>query len=310
VTRGREGLAKFLQRSIGYSLTGLTAEHVFWFLHGCGKNGKSVFIETMQKLSGEYGSRASERLLSTPRHGGEARPDELATLPGVRLLFGSETQEGVRLNEKLVKDLTGGDTLRAQALYKTGFNFQPVCKLWMFGNHKPDIGGTDFGIWRRVLLVPFTEQISAEEQDKHLTTKLCAELPGILNWALRGLREWRKNESLAPPQCVVHGTEEYQSDQDTLGDFLEECIKREPEQTVTKTAVYSTYQKWAENNGIRYPLTSKSLSRKLKDRGFSEAPNRVWKDCFVHEVHGNGTTTISADHPGVRVSINPNASEW
>ncbi len=282
VTAGHAGLAEFLQRSVGYSLTGLTVEHSFWFLHGCGKNGKSVFIETLQALAGAYGSRASERLLSIPRHGGESRLDETATLPGVRLLFGNETQEGVRLNERLVKDLTGGDTIRAQALYKQGFNFRPVCKLWMFGNHKPEISGTDYGIWRRVLLVPFTAQISAEEQDKNLALKLRDELPGILNWALAGLRAWER-VGLNPPSCVTDGTAEYQSDQDLIADFLDECIEQDPKASTSKAQVFHAYQRWCEDNGIRHPLTSKSLSRRLKDRGHNELPGRKWDGCRIKD---------------------------
>jgi len=277
VTRDHEGLAAFLQRSVGYSLTGLTAEHVFWFLHGCGKNGKSVFMETMQALSGEYGRRASDRLFSISRHGGDAPLDELAGLPGVRMLFGSETADGVRLNEKLVKDLTGGDTLRGRRLYCDGFDFTPSAKLWMFGNHKPEICGTDHGIWRRVLLVPFSAHISDEEQDKHLTIKLRAELPGILNWALAGLRQYREI-GLAPPPCVIAATNSYKTDEDALGDFLDECVEsgEGPEFAVSKNALYVTYAQWAKKSGLRYPLSSKSLSRRLKDRGFVEVPSRMW----------------------------------
>jgi putative DNA primase/helicase len=277
VTRDHEGLAAFLQRSVGYSLTGLTAEHVFWFLHGCGKNGKSVFMETMQALSGEYGRRASDRLFSISRNGGDAPLDEIAGLPGVRMLFGSETADGVRLNEKLVKDLTGGDTLRGRRLYCDGFDFTPSAKLWMFGNHKPEICGTDHGIWRRVLLVPFTAHISDEEQDKHLTMKLRAELPGILNWALAGLRQYFEI-GLAPPPCVIAATNSYKTDEDALGDFIDECVERGegPEFAVSKNALYVTYEKWAKKSGLRYPLSSKSLSRRLKDRGFVEAPSRMW----------------------------------
>lgn len=282
VTLGQTGLAEFIQRSVGYSITGLTVEHSFWFLHGCGKNGKSVFIETLQALAGAYGSRASERLLSKPPHGVESRLDETATLPGVRLLFGNETQEGVRLNERLVKDLTGGDTIRAQALYKQGFHFRPVCKLWMFGNHKPEISGTDYGIWRRVLLVPFTAQISPAEQDKHLALKLRQELPGILNWALAGLRAWER-VGLNPPPCVTDGTAEYQSDQDLIADFLDECIEQDPKASASKSQVFDAYRRWCESNGIRHPLTSKSLSRKLKDRGFNELPGRKWDGCRIKD---------------------------
>lgn len=282
VTRGHAGLAEFLQRSIGYSLTGLTVEHVFWFLHGCGKNGKSVFIETIQALAGEYASRASERLLSITRHGSEARPDELATLPGIRMLFGSETQEGGRLNEKFVKDLTGGDTVRAQALYKTGFNFRPVCKLWMFGNHKPDISGTDHGIWRRVRLIPFTAIISESETDPGLPDKLRGELPGILNWALAGLRMW-KEHGLAAPQCVTSATIEYQSDQDTLGDFIEERMERGLGFKVSKRAAYVAYVQWAKENEHWHPLGSKTFSRRLNERGFRVLASREWADCRLKE---------------------------
>jgi putative DNA primase/helicase len=282
VTQGHDGLADFLQRSIGYSLTGLTAEHVFWFLHGCGKNGKSVFIETMQLLSGEYGRRASDRLLSISKFGGEAPLDELAGLPGVRMLFGSETADGVRLNEKLVKDLTGGDTLRGRRLYNDGFDFRPVCKLWLFGNHKPEICGTDHGIWRRVLLVPFTACISNEEQDNQLAAKLSAELPGILNWALAGLRQYH-DIGLAPPHCVTAATNEYKSDQDTLGDFIDECLERGQGFTASKAVIYQAYDRWARTCGQRLPLTSKRLSRQLKERGFIELPSRMWAEFRIRE---------------------------
>jgi putative DNA primase/helicase len=255
----------------------MTAEHVFWFLHGCGKNGKSVFIETMQMLSGEYGRRASDRLLSVSKFGSEAPLDELAGLPGVRMLFGSETADGVKLNEKLVKDLTGGDTLRGRRLYHDGFDFRPVCKLWMFGNHKPEICGTDHGIWRRVLLVPFTACISNQEQDRQLAVKLSAELPGILNWALAGLRQYH-DHGLAPPQCVTAATNEYKSDQDTLGDFIDECLERGQGFTVSKGDIYQAYERWARNGGQRLPLTSKRLSRQLKERGFIELPSRMWAE--------------------------------
>ena len=282
VTRGHDGLAEFIQRSVGYSLTGLTVEHVFWVLHGAGHNGKSTFIETLQNLSGEYGTRASEKLLAMSRHGADAPLDEVAGLHGCRFLFGSETQEGVRLNEKFIKDLTGGDTVRGRLLYKEGFQFRPTCSLWMHGNHKPDICGTDYGIWRRVQMVPFTARITAKEIDKNLPAKLCAELPGILNWAIAGLRQWEAT-GLAAPFCVTSATADYQSDQDTLGDFIKDMISYVDGATTTKREMYSAYERWASENGYRFPLTTKRLSLRLKERGFVELPSRSWANC--HLVH-------------------------
>lgn len=282
VTRGHDGLAEFIQRSVGYSLTGLTVEHVFWVLHGAGHNGKSTFIETLQNLSGEYGTRASEKLLAMSQHGADTPLNEVAGLYGCRFLFGSETQEGVRLNEKFIKDLTGGDTVRGRLLYQEGFQFRPTCSLWMYGNHKPDICGTDYGIWRRVQMVPFTATITAEEIDKNLPAKLCAELPGILNWAIAGLRKW-ETAGLAAPFCVTSATADYQSDQDTLGDFIKDKISYVAGATMTKSEMYSYYQRWASDNGHRSPLTTKRLSIRLKERGFVELPSRSWANC--HLVH-------------------------
>ncbi|WP_294401777.1 phage/plasmid primase, P4 family [Prosthecobacter sp.] len=283
VTRGHDGLAEFIQRSVGYSLTGQTVEHVFWFLHGAGRNGKSTFIETLQNLSGEYGARSSEKLLAMSKHGADTPQDEVAGLHGCRFLFGSETQEGVRLNEKFIKDLTGGDTVHGRQLYKEGVQFRPTCKLWMFGNHRPDICGTDHGIWRRVQLVPFTATITAEEIDKDLPAKLCTELPGILNWAIAGLRQW-ETAGLAAPRCVTSATAEYQSDQDILGDFINDNVNSVPGATTTKPAMYKSYQRWAIEKGHRYPLTDKKLSHRLKDRGFVELPSRLWADCRLVSV--------------------------
>jgi putative DNA primase/helicase len=283
VTRGHYGLAEFIQRSVGYSLTGQTVEHVFWFLHGAGRNGKSTFIETLQNLSGEYGARSSEKLLAMSKHGADTPQDEVAGLHGCRFLFGSETQEGVRLNEKFIKDLTGGDTVHGRQLYKEGVQFRPTCKLWMFGNHRPDICGTDHGIWRRVQLVPFTATITAEEIDKDLPAKLCTELPGILNWAIAGLRQW-ETAGLAAPRCVTSATAEYQSDQDILGDFINDNVNSVHGATTTKPAMYKSYQRWAIEKGHRYPLTDKKLSLRLKDRGFVELPSRLWADCRLVSV--------------------------
>ncbi|MFZ2277036.1 MAG: phage/plasmid primase, P4 family [Prosthecobacter sp.] len=286
VTRGYDGLAEFIQRSVGYSLTGLTVEHLFWFLYGDGNNGKSTFIETLQKLFGEYGIRASEKLLSLSKHGADTPQNEIAALHGGRILFGSETKEGDRLNEKFIKDLTGGDTVYGRSLWKEGVQFAPTCSLWMFGNHKPSISGTDRGIWRRVQLIPFTATLTAEEIDLDLKDKMKAvELPGILNWAIRGLRQWQGAMSvggskLGAPCCVTGATSEYRKDQDTLGLFLDEHVVTVAGARTKKADLYMEYRLWATDNGQNYTMTKNTLTLRMKDRGFVELPTRppTWAD--------------------------------
>lgn len=280
VTRGHDGLAEYIQRSVGYSLTGQTVEHVFWFLYGDGKNGKSTFIETLQKLFGEYGMRASEKLLSLSKHGADTPQNEIAALYGGRILFGSETKEGDRLNEKFIKDLTGGDTVYGRSLWKEGVQFVPTCSLWMFGNHKPSISGTDRGIWRRVQMIPFTATLTDEEIDLDLKDKMKAiELPGILNWAIGGLRQWQNamavgGSKLGAPCCVTGATAEYKKDQDTLGLFLEERLEIVAGARTSKAAVYEAYRIWAFDNGQTHTITKNTLTLRMKERGFAELPTR------------------------------------
>lgn len=274
VMDGDLALVRFLQASIGYSLTGHTTEHIFWFLWGSGANGKSTLMEILQALAGEYAARTSDSLLALSPNGREPL-FELAELPGQRLLLGSEIAENSRLNEKLVKDLTGGDTMRARGLYQQGFSFKPVCKLWMFGNHRPAIGGTDHGIWRRTRMIPFKVQFSGNKMDKTLGAKLRVELSGILNWALDGVLDWSVS-GLPNPEAVSKAVEDYRHDEDWLGDFIAECLI--PGKTpVSKRAVFETYLRWSERNGHRNPMTTKKLSRRLKDRGFVEKPEKYWQ---------------------------------
>jgi putative DNA primase/helicase len=183
----------YLQRAIGYSLTGSTREQCLFFCWGAGLNGKSVFLEVILDMMGDYGASACIETFM-PRRPGDI-PNDLARLAGARFVTVSETSEGQRLQESLIKDVTGGDTISARFMHREFFDFKPQFKLWMRGNHKPQIRGTDEGIWRRIHLIPFLVTIPKREQDKGLVDKLKRELPGILNWALGGVLPGRSKVS-------------------------------------------------------------------------------------------------------------------
>lgn len=266
VLRNDAELIAYVQKLTGYTLTGDVSAQLFPFLFGSGKNGKSVFTEVLQKLMGDYAKRAPQNLLTDSINGREPS-GEIARLQGARLVIGSETAEGGRLAESRIKDLTGGDTMTGRFLYAESFDFKPCLKLWMFGNHKPEIRGTDEGIWRRVRLVPFTVQIPEERRDPHLTQTLIAELPGILLWAIEGTRRWMA-EGLATPRVVSEASAEYRAEEDTLGDFLHDETEEAAGVVTPFPAMYERYCSWAERNGFkRAVLTSRKLVKRLKERG-------------------------------------------
>jgi len=264
ITGGDAALGAFLARAVGYSLSGATAEQCLFFLYGRGANGKSTFIETVIALLGDLGHKARAQALMVEERGGV--PNEIAALAGRRLVVASELADGGRLNEGLVKDLTGGDTMSARFLYGEPFTFKPAFKLWLYGNHKPVIVGTDDGIWRRVRLIPFTIQIPEAERDAALPAKLRAELPGILAWAVRGWRDYRR-DGLGAPAAVTQATADYRAESDTLGQFIVECCHVADGATARGGELYATYTAWAEQNGLR-PLSNKRVGSSLRERGY------------------------------------------
>jgi len=202
---------EFMQRAVGYALTGDVGEQCLFVMWGTGANGKSTFVETLHALLGDYAQKAEMRTL-LHRDTDTVRND-LARLRGARLVSAVEIGRGKRLNEELVKELTGGDTITARFLVREYFEFRPEFKLFLAVNHKPQIHGTDEAIWRRVKLVPFNVYIPPEERDKALGGKLRAELPGILNWALEGCLEWQRG-GLREPEEVIAATADYRREQD------------------------------------------------------------------------------------------------
>jgi putative DNA primase/helicase len=262
-------LIEFLQRITGYALTGDTSEHAMFLLYGTGRNGKSTYLETVRALLGEYAKRTAAETL-TPRKGREGAREDIARLRGARFVSASETEDGRKLAESLVKDMTGGDTLAARHLYSGTFEFIPEFKLFLATNHKPIVQGTDAGIWSRINMIPFTAYIPEAERDKYLLDKLRAELPGILAWAVRGCLEWQRN-GLSAPTEVRAATEAYRADMDVVGQFLAECCRTVPAARVGSTALYQQFAQWCEQRG-EYKRSQKWLAPRLEERGYSNQP--------------------------------------
>lgn len=257
-------LIRYLQKAIGYTLTGSTAEQCMFVCYGEGRNGKSTLLDVLYELMGGYASNVQpEVLMANRKNSGPL--SEIARLRGARLVVSAEPEEGMRLNEGLIKQLTGGDRVTARFLYGDDFEFRPEFKLWIAANHKPVIRGTDTGIWRRVHLIPFLIQIPEKQVDKTLPFKLRRELPGILQWAAEGCLMWQK-EGLEMPPAVVEATAEYRSEMDILGQFLSECTRQGPMcGDVPAAKLYSIYKQWAQNNW-EYVMSGNKFGREMSRR--------------------------------------------
>lgn len=258
-----ESLRRFLQRLVGYSLTGSTSAHVLPFLYGTGSNGKTTVINAILSMMGDYGQQAAPDLLLA-KHG--AHPTELADLFGARFVASVEAEEGRRFAEALVKQLTGGDKVKARRMREDFWEFPPTHKIFLAANHKPNVRGTDHGFWRRIKLIPFTVTIPDEKQDHNLPQKLAAELPGILSWAVRGCLEWQL-DGLGEPEEVRLATGAYRSEQDVLAAFIAEVCVEHPNAEVSAAKLYQRWDIWAGESGER-KLSKRAFGQALAERGF------------------------------------------
>jgi putative DNA primase/helicase len=263
---GDKDLVDYVGRCIGYCLTGDTKEQCFWILHGTGQNGKSTFVNILTLLGGEY---CANTPFNTFRLGKESNAgDDLARLRGMRIITSSEFGP-VRINEERIKAITGGDPVTARFLYGSFFTFKPEFKLWLTSNHKPEIIGTDLGIWRRPRLIPFEQKFEGDKADKSLEPRLIAEMPGILAWAIRKCIDWQ-SMGLRMPPAVEQATAAYRTEMDLIGRFLDEiCLVDKPHQTKAGD-LYKAYKNWCEGNGIK-AFNNVVFGQKLKERGFQSS---------------------------------------
>jgi len=280
VTNSNSELQGYLQRAVGYSLTGDTKSQVFFFLYGLGNNGKSTFVTTIRKLMGDYGERVNTDLFMLKDKNTGGPKEGLANLRGKRFVVASELEDGRRLAVSLIKDMTGGETIKADRKYEHEFEYQPTHKLWLVGNHKPVITDTTLSIWRRVKMIPFTVTIPPHEVDPELPTKLEEELPGILAWAVRGCLDWKRN-GLGEPEAVTSATASYRHEQDILGDFIEDCCILEPLATIPKADLKEEYHRWCQENGIE-PVSQRTFKTRLTEKGVGEGVStdgkkRIWR---------------------------------
>jgi len=277
---GKQGLVAFLHRAIGYSLTGSTMEQCLFILHGPTKTGKSTFLARLRALLGPYGTQADmESFMHKEKT--EVRND-LADLAGARVVCAVEAQEGKRLNENLIKQLTGGvDQVKARFLFAEYFTYTPQYKVFIGTNHKPVIKDTNQAIWERIRLVPFVVQIPVDERDKQLDAALQEEIEGILAWAVEGCKAWQRAGKLGEPPEVVDATDEWQKESDTIGRFIAEKCDEDADRKPPRlgpiykeraTPLYNAYKTWCESNGEHYENMQK-FSGKMLDRGYKKILN-------------------------------------
>lgn len=318
ITGENPALQAFLQRAVGYSLTGQTTEQAFFLLYGTGANGKSTFIETLRTLLGDYAKQADfGTFLARPTGG--ARED-VARLAGARFVAATEAESDQRFSEVLLKQLTGGDAVTARFLYQEGFEFRPMLKLWLAANTKPTIKGSDHGIWRRIRLIPFTVTILPEQQDRHLADKLRAELPGILAWAVHGCLAWQTDGLGTPPE-VDTATESYKADMDPLVGFLDDCCTLHANGETPAADLYDTYRQWSEANG-EYCLRQRSFGQRLREHGLDNRKahgRKVWVGISLlgsasspylgeHGDHGGRCGAKSKEKYGIRGQVTETSS--
>lgn len=264
VTRGDVELIAYLQRMAGYCLTGITTEHALFFLYGTGANGKSVFVNTVSAILGDYATNAPMDTFMETRS--DRHPTDLAGLRGARLVSLIETEQGRRWAESKIKALTGGDKIAARFMRQDFFEYVPKFKLVIAGNHKPTIRSIDEAMRRRLHLIPFTVTISPEKRDQRLPEKLLKERDGILAWAVQGCLDWQR-QRLNPPRCVQEATEEYFEEEDAVGEFIEEeCFQS----TGARVAIAEIYQRWRERAEKRgeFVGTIRWFVQQLVGRGY------------------------------------------
>ena len=257
---GDTELIDYMQRAVGYSLSGSTEEQMMFILHGNGRNGKSVFLDIVTELFGTYSTNIQPQAIMVKQQSSNANPD-IAKLAGARLVTTTEPNDGNRFDEGLIKQLTGGDRVTARFLYEDEFEFTPQFKLWMATNHKPFIRGTDDGIWRRMAIVPFSVQIPEHKVDRKLTHKLRREITAIMQWAVEGYLKWQQ-DGLKEPIIIKQQRDEYRTEMDSIEAFIQECCTLDNKSSVQASALFQAYDDWSRTNN-EYRMSSTKFGREV-----------------------------------------------
>lgn len=267
VFQGNKEVINFIQKAVGYSLSASTNEQAFFLMYGTGANGKSVFIDTINYIMGDYSKRAEFSTFISRRTSGSPRND-IAMLNGARMVSASEGSTTAVFDEALIKQLTGDETITARFLYQENFEFTPTFKIWLATNHLPIIKDDSFGIWRRLKCIPFTVKFEKNQQDPYLLKKLKAEAPGIVLWALAGFMKWKK-EGLGECSAIDDATERYKEDMDIFGNFEESVVEKVLGARLGSKELYEAYSSWMKDNGHN-PLSQNRFGIKLRERGYEK----------------------------------------
>ena len=266
ITGGNQELQNYLARIAGYALTGVTQEHALFFLYGTGANGKSVFLNTLEAILGDYAKTAAADTFLESKN--DRHPTDMAMLRGARMVISNEVDQGRRWAEAKLKSLTGGDVVSARFMRQDFFEYVPQFKLFVAGNYKPSIRGVDEAMRRRIHLVPFTVTIPPEKRDQSLPERLLAERDGILGWAIDGCLEWQLF-GLHQPDIVREATDDYFTSEDAIGRWLEETCQRDVNATATTKVLFASWKAWAETAGL-WVGSDKRLATDLQTRGFAK----------------------------------------
>jgi putative DNA primase/helicase len=267
ITGGDKALARYLQKAVGYTMSGTVQEQCAFFLYGMGNNGKSTFLDVLADIFGSYSASIQPETIMQQRNpggGGSANPD-IARLKGIRFVTCEEPSEGMRLNEGQLKQMTGGVKLSARELYGKQFEFYPAFALWVATNNKPVVRDMTHGMWRRLKIIPFKTIIPADKVDKELKYKLQKEYPGILRWCYEGYRLW-KLEGLTEPPCVQAEVQEYKKEMDILATSLDTgTVMDYSADKLRAQDFFRAYIKWAKE-GNEYEMSSSKFYREVGKR--------------------------------------------
>lgn len=265
----------FLQRIFGYALTGMVNEQCLFIFYGAGANGKSTMVETIRQILGNYTMHTSSRTILTQNF--SSIRNDLARLSEPRLLSADEIPMGKKLDETLIKQITGGEPVSSRFLYREIFEYKPSFKLFLTTNYKPQIRGVDEGIWRRIHLFPFDFSIPDDRVDKELPSKFRAELQGILAWMVKGCSEWRAR-GLDVPDEIKRATAAYRKEMDLLDGFFEDVCVIGSGNRISLADLYSTYLSWADQV-CQDPVGRNEFGTLMKKRGFLQSKSgsvRFW----------------------------------
>ena len=260
-------LIRYVQKLIGYSMTGDITDQSMYFLYGGGKNGKSTFINTIKDILGDYARQTNKETFIFKENASGANSD-VARLAGSRFVSAIESNEGEKLDESIIKQITGGEAVIARFMHKDYFEFSPEFKVFFTTNHKPIVKGTDEGIWRRIKLVPFLAFIAEEDRDAKLPVKLKEEASGILNWMVEGCLMWQR-EGLVPPKQIQNSGDEYRNEMDLLLPFILECCNINPLSEVGLKELYAEYKHFCQESGD-YELKKRTFIREIENRGYKK----------------------------------------